>query len=429
MNDNNQFNREPMSNNNQFNNQINNQPINNNQFNNQQVPFNTNQEQSNPTDNMDYSFVEPKKKSKAWIVILLIVILLLGGCAYYYFILTSPKAIFSKIINNDNLKLTENSVENKAAKTNINFKLNTKDELYKDTTDLLKNINLEFSYDINNEEELIYNLKATYKNKSILDAKAISKKDITYLSLKDVYDKVLSITTKEENTDEISTEVYKEIYISITNALIESLKDATYEKTITKYNSKYVTKATLKIDDKLVKNICDKLLKDDKFITNISNITKISSEEVTDEINEIMSYTNDINANINLYLSLLSTEVLSVEIGNQFNNITIDLDNNQYKYKIISESDEVLSGYIETKETNKVKTCTLGIYEPTTQVNITATISIEPISKLETFDITGSKDIDSLTEEESNKILEGVYKQEGINLLIEDLGLNEETEV
>ena len=55
MNDNNQFNQpQSMPNNNQFN-----QP--------QPMPNN------NSSDNMDYSFVEPKKKSKAWIVILLVV--------------------------------------------------------------------------------------------------------------------------------------------------------------------------------------------------------------------------------------------------------------------------------------------------------------------------------------------------------------------
>ena len=249
MNDNNQFNQpQSMPNNNQFNQP---QPMpNNNQFNQPQPMPNNN----NSSDNMDYSFVEPKKKSKAWIVILLVVVLLLGGFAYYYFVLTSPKTIFTKLVNNDNLKLTENNIKNKAAKTSINLKLNSKDETYKEMVDLLENINLEFSYDVNNKEELIYDINATYKDKTAIDIKAISKKDISYLSLGDIYDKVLSVSTKEE-TNEATDELSKEVYTSILNAVKDSLNDATYEKTITKYNSKYVTKATLKIDDKLIKSI------------------------------------------------------------------------------------------------------------------------------------------------------------------------------
>ena len=160
---------------------------------------------NNSSDNMDYSFVEPKKKSKAWIVILLVVVLLLGGCAYYYFVLTSPKTIFTKLVNNDNLKLTENNIKNKAAKTSINLKLNSKDETYKEMVDLLENINLEFSYDVNNKEELIYDINATYKDKTAIDIKAISKKDISYLSLGDIYDKVLSVSTKEETNELMSS--------------------------------------------------------------------------------------------------------------------------------------------------------------------------------------------------------------------------------
>ena len=422
MNDNNQFNQpQSMPNNNQFNQP---QPMpNNNQFNQPQPMPNNN----NSSDNMDYSFVEPKKKSKAWIVILLVVVLLLGGCAYYYFVLTSPKTIFTKLVNNDNLKLTENNIKNKAAKTSINLKLNSKDETYKEMVDLLENINLEFSYDVNNKEELIYDINATYKDKTAIDIKAISKKDISYLSLGDIYDKVLSVSTKEE-TNEATDELSKEVYTSILNAVKDSLNDATYEKTITKYNSKYVTKATLKIDDKLIKSILDKLIKDDKFITNIASISSLSKEEITDELNQVMSSTSDIDANVNLYLSLLGNKILSVEVGNPFNNITVEKDNNQYKYKIIAESEELISGYLEIKENNNIKTYTLSMYESIMQTNIVATISIESITKLDSFDTTKAIDIEDLSEEDTNKIAENILKKEGISLLVEDLGLNEEVE-
>ena len=422
MNDNNQFNQpQPMPNNNQFNQP---QPMpNNNQFNQPQPIPNNN----NSSDNMDYSFVEPKKKSKAWIVILLVVVLLLGGCAYYYFVLTSPKTIFTKLVNNDNLKLTENNIKNKAAKTSINLKLNSKDETYKEMVDLLENINLEFSYDVNNKEELIYDINATYKDKTAIDIKAISKKDISYLSLGDIYDKVLSVSTKEE-TNEAADELSKEVYTSILNAVKDSLNDATYEKTITKYNSKYVTKATLKIDDKLIKSILDKLIKDDKFITNIASISSLSKEEITDELNKVMSSTSDIDANVNLYLSLLGNKILSVEVGNPFNNITVEKDNNQYKYKIIAESEELISGYLEIKENNNIKTYTLSMYESIMQTNIVATISIEPITKLDSFDTTKAIDIEEISEEDYDKIAENILKKEGISLLVEDLGLNEEVE-
>ena len=422
MNDNNQFNQpQSMPNNNQFN-QPQSMP-NNNQFNQPQPMPNNN----NSSDNMDYSFVEPKKKSKAWIVILLVVVLLLGGCAYYYFVLTSPKTIFTKLVNNDNLKLTENNIKNKAAKTSINLKLNSKDETYKEMVDLLENINLEFSYDVNNKEELIYDINATYKDKTAIDIKAISKKDISYLSLGDIYDKVLSVSTKEE-TNEAADELSKEVYTSILNAVKDSLNDATYEKTITKYNSKYVTKATLKIDDKLIKSILDKLIKDDKFITNIASISSLSKEEITDELNQVMSSTSDIDANVNLYLSLLGNKILSVEVGNPFNNITVEKDNNQYKYKIIAESEELISGYLEIKENNNIKTYTLSMYESIMQTNIVATISIEPITKLDSFDTTKAIDIEDLSEEDTNKIAENILKKEGISLFVEDLGLNEEVE-
>ena len=422
MNDNNQFNQpQSMPNNNQFNQP---QPMpNNNQFNQPQPMPNNN----NSSDNMDYSFVEPKKKSKAWIVILLVVVLLLGGCAYYYFVLTSPKTIFTKLVNNDNLKLTENNIKNKAAKTSINLKLNSKDETYKEMVDLLENINLEFSYDVNNKEELIYDINATYKDKTAIDIKAISKKDISYLSLGDIYDKVLSVSTKEE-TNEAADELSKEVYTSILNAVKDSLNDATYEKTITKYNSKYVTKATLKIDDKLIKSILDKLIKDDKFITNIASISSLSKEEITDELNQVMSSTSDIDANVNLYLSLLGNKILSVEVGNPFNNITVEKDNNQYKYKIIAESEELISGYLEIKENNNIKTYTLSMYESIMQTNIVATISIEPITKLDSFDTTKAIDIEDISEEDTNKIAENILKKEGISLFVEDLGLNEEVE-
>ena len=422
MNDNNQFNQpQSMPNNNQFNQP---QPMpNNNQFNQPQPMPNNN----NSSDNMDYSFVEPKKKSKAWIVILLVVVLLLGGCAYYYFVLTSPKTIFTKLVNNDNLKLTENNIKNKAAKTSINLKLNSKDETYKEMVDLLENINLEFSYDVNNKEELIYDINATYKDKPVIDIKAISKKDISYLSLGDIYDKVLSVSTKEE-TNEAADELSKEVYTSILNAVKDSLNDATYEKTITKYNSKYVTKATLKIDDKLIKSILDKLIKDDKFITNIASISSLSKEEITDELNQVMSSTSDIDANVNLYLSLLGNKILSVEVGNPFNNITVEKDNNQYKYKIIAESEELISGYLEIKENNNIKTYTLSMYESIMQTNIVATISIEPITKLDSFDTTKAIDIEEISEEDYDKIAENILKKEGISLLVEDLGLNEEVE-
>ena len=223
-------------------------------------------------------------------------------------------------------------------------------------------------------------------------------------------------------------ELSKEVYTSILNAVKDSLNDATYEKTITKYNSKYVTKATLKIDDKLIKSILDKLIKDDKFITNIASISSLSKEEITDELNQVMSSTSDIDANVNLYLSLLGNKILSVEVGNPFNNITVEKDNNQYKYKIIAESEELISGYLEIKENNNIKTYTLSMYESIMQTNIVATISIESITKLDSFDTTKAIDIEDLSEEDTNKIAENILKKEGISLLVEDLGLNEEVE-
>ena len=378
-------------------------------------------------DEMDISFIEPNKKPIGVIFIIVLLLLIASGIAYYYFVLDNPKTILSTAINNVLDKVNfEETKKNGTIDYNLNLNITSSNNEIKDMLDIINQFKLSGTIGIdNNLNELNGIIK--YKDKQLLNYNILvdnGDNPAMYTRLLDLYDKTIKLELEKENITDYDTNIndYKQIASSFKMVLNSSLENANYKKEYLKLNDEMVKKISLNIDELFLTNIYNKLLQDSLFINSYAKINNMTNEEVSDLLNKDISESKDNNETLNIYLSILKNEFIKFEYINAEDNLTIIKDNDKYNFDLSESFTSVYQGFVKITQVNNKNDLTLSLSLIEKELNIEANIEylVDESKKTNTMDINNSVNLEELTEEETNKIMENLFKNEAFNLFLED---------
>ena len=327
-------------------------------------------QEPNPSNNTDTSFVDekPQKSKLGLILCLLFVLLIIGGIVVYLLfpqLLVNEKKVVEKetslVFSNIRKVIEEtekNTLDFDLEKESLGFsgdiKLNS--DLSFEGFDLsrLGNYSLSFNGVIDKPSDKASTMISLLKNnKDYIVGKAYLEKENLYLSLGDLYSKILSmdidegISTLEFSTESNTKDINK--LLEKTEKILNKNLDKDY---ITKSKEENLVKVSYSFGLKREgKKLIDSYLKDKEVLELISKITNKEIEDVKEELQyskEELDYTTG-NLTINLYLKGIST-VKRIELISEDNKIVIDKEKNNYNYKLVSSNEELFHGTYNSKD-------------------------------------------------------------------------------
>ena len=339
----------------------------------------------------------------------------------------------------------------------------------------IPNEQMNLSFGLSDEEGSIMNLLLAFIN------------DRMYLESDELYNVPLDLGPSELdfsgiNFDEVSTFDYNTIHIILEttkNILIDSLDENKFtiiDSTIEMNNEQVsVKKLTYLLDEENMKRTMDyittEMKNNDEFITALSDVTGLTSEEIRSSLEEDIDYSNFTDIEINLFLNnkddiiagnlieneeelikfTIEDKLFDLFIGDEYNSITmtkeentLNISYNKYEEEIffISLTDE------ENKETIEYRTNSYGddmiikvelsnikssensysadiildysmtSYGVESKFNLEGNMEIVN-AELDNIDTTNSVNVDNLTEEESLVFYENLLE------LLDRIGLTD----
>ncbi len=392
-------------------------------------------------DNMDYSFVEKERNGGGIIAFIIILLLLIGGASYYYFIIDSPQKIFATMAK---VILKEKEPE-KISQIELDFELTpnilTENEDYKIYTNIINEVTINGTIGTDLDNKLSSaSLLTTYKEKDLLDISylaELTEDGNLYLKSDRIFDKIIKIEasseiTKEDTNQQQEYDINLDDYQTLINSFISAIKsammEAKYEKEYVKIDETYLKKITLNIDRLFVEKVYGELLDDESFIKSYAKIYDMTESEVIDELNQEMYDLEDFQETLSIYLTIIKNEFIKLEYLANGDDLIITKENNTYTYELSESYTTIYEGYIKINEdVNNLKSITLnlGLLEEKTSFTIDLNYLYKENQTISKIDTSKSVSIDDLTEEDFNKMLDNISKNETILTLLEDLGLKD----
>ena len=384
----------------------------------------------------------PKTKHKGLKIILAII--LIGALAYggYYLYkekFCNPNITVSNIIEDSEKQIKNDLNDNNLYKINGILKIDGKlNEEYKPVMDILKNLDLNFILESDAKNNLFnISLNTKYKKEQLPDINIYNENDSLYILLQDVFDKYIEISSDEISRDveikekDISKSDIETMINSIIKAIKSSIKSLDYKR----------TEATIKIDEndrnvynnyvqlnetemkKLLKDIVNTLANDSEFIKVFKKIAG-EKAEFTDLNKEIDNAKIPGTYQLNFYTdkNIFSQKLVSVRLENTNDGVTSSI-----YYDKVSNDEVIISvntsgGTITSriKKTNSVFNANLNINILGYSFKLDLSSNYEKIKEITKPDISNSKKIEDLTEEEDNAIDEKLQQYKGMLSLIKD---------
>lgn len=391
----------------------------------------------------------PKTKHKA-LKIILAVFLLVGIMALGYFIykdkFNNPNKIVTDLIQDaekEALKAINETDKNNKYQINglVKFNVTMPGEL-SEITNIINNIDLQFNGEIDEENHIgNVTLNTKYKNNQLLDIKSYYEKDNIYLLLEGIYDKYLKLPT-DNTSDEIieipQVTIEKKDIEVLFNTSFKAIKDALgkldfkRESTTIKINNKdqnvynnYVilNGAELKT---LIKNILNNLAEQNEFTTLFKKKTNFDfKEELEKMYSEIDAEQLNGTYKINFYTNknMLNSKLVSVRLEVVEDGVTssINIDKIADDEIIISINMLGASLSCQMKKNNSAINATLNANITGMTLKINFNFNYEKINNITKPDISNSKNIEDLTEDEKREIEEKIQNNQGLSTFIQDV--------
>ena len=458
-------------------------------------------EQKITKENMEPKEVPKNKNKKRGKVILILILLAIAIVVGLYFGLerlnSNPLSVYKRAINETYQLLDDFLGKNEkgsftldptkeAFLVDTNFTIDIDDE----ELSLLNNYNYDLSLGLdypnnqmnvalglNDEEEEILNLLLSFLN------------DHAYLQSEELYDQILDLgeATLELDLSALSSEEMPKLDKQNLHIILSEMKDiiinsldqekfSVSEETVEINGSKIEGKKfTYLLDqenmERTINYVTKEMIANDELMNALANITGLTTEELTDSLQEEIDYSDYEEININLYTDgsqdiiagsvvekeeavirfTYQEEILNMFIGDEYSNATINKEGNTITFSYSEYDEELLVATISLEEEEKVIevtvndygdtiTCRLAMrnteeqensfssdftlnlemnsYEANMNIELDGTLKIEK-KELTTLDPTNSVEIDSLSEEDQALINENLLK------VLEKLNLNE----
>lgn len=446
---------------------------------------------------------EPKPKRRLGKVILIIILLIAAIAVGLYFglrrLTVNPISIYRSAINDtytlidDYLKesfdnLYDVNVNEEPIRIDTNFTLNTNEEDYAMLNDFEYNLSLGLDLP---HEQMNLALGLSDNEGSIIDVILAFVNDRMYLESDELYNVPLDfgaseLDFNEVNFDEVSTFNYDTIHVILETSkdiLIDSFDENKFTVTDTTVdvNGKQIEgkMITYLLDEENMRRTMDYITEEmnnnDEFITALSNVTGLTSEEIREGLTEEIDYSNYEDIEINIYTdnhndiiagSLVENEeelinftkqdeLFTLFIGDEYTSMTMTTEGNILTISYVEYEEEVFSLKLTSEENREViefRTNSYGdeivaslelsnieastnsysadilldysmtSYGVETTLSLDGNINISN-SPLESIDTANSVEFNNLTEEESLVFYENLLS------LLERIGLTDLTEI
>lgn len=368
---------------------------------------------------------EEKTKKKInktpFIIIAVVLVAILAALLIIKFIVSSPKNLFFKGINEaysnisekfDNDITEENKYKDKVVtlKSSTTFDLNG-NKYYLDSSvisifDLLNQIKLELNETMDYKNSN-FDMDLILSNDSDKLAIETNKRENDiYFKLVDIYDKYISVPFKV-STNVTSKEDLDYVTKSLKDIFLKSLDNSKFVSesatSIINEEELELNKISYEIDsneaDRIIKNIIEEMKKDDKLIEILSNNSNISKEEfisTLDSAIENLDTTSMDKVIISVYTKGILNEVISYDIYVKSENKSFKIAFSDYKdvEEIKISLNEMTMITLSTKKvkdneyetTIKSLTATAKINTTTTDEKTTMLITLDELSSKIDFD-------------------------------------------
>ena len=393
-----------------------------------------NKEEFKEKDEIETYFSDAKKKSfPTGIIFLILFLICISGGIYYYFVIDNPQNIFKTIFNNGINRLEINS-NNKQMSIDfsIDTDITTNNKEYLDIVNILTQISIKGTEMVDYNEKKAYGkIDTFYQGKDLLSMELLYEDNNAYLKLYEIFDKVIKFQFDEEEKKDMDASFEHEkdsiniISKKLTDNIEYLLENAKYSKEYTKIEEKPVKKITLLINKELMEEFFDTLINDQEFIQNYSLLFDMTEDETIKSLKELKNKLTKHDEKISLYLTILKNEFLMLENIFGEKRVTIVKEEEQYLYKMYSNSIIEYQGYVTIKKDNNNYQISFSIEDIEEEINIEINFdfSIEYNKTIESMDITNSIDYENMTEEDINKITDNLLKNKAILSLTTDMML------
>ena len=385
-------------------------------------------------EDMDTSFVEPKKHHFFLGFFIFLLLVIIGGACAYYFVLDTPKKTYLTLLDKltkDNPVISENTNNDINYNYSISTNLLSNDKETQQVLDIINKIDLTGTtkYE-NNILKGTNNIK--YNKEELLDItyRLDLSNPALYIKLNKVLDKVIKLDVNTTTPVTSSFDNNKDDYIKLFNLVIKnfklSLENANFERKITKLNNNFVFKETLFLDETLEKELLTKLIHDDEFLQTYAKINGYTVTEASDELNEELANLEPDKSTITVYKTILKNELQKVELIDEDNNFIITKEDNKYNYEIVEKNELLYKGYVKVdKNNNETKEAiNIELIKEKISLEVNMTYS-KNTNSIEELDPKKAISTEKLTEEDVTKIMQYLQENKTVKSLLDDLGLTE----
>ena len=387
---------------------------------------------------------KPKHKGlKIMLAILLIAGLIVGGYFLYKHKFNDPNSIVNNVFEEarNSVKESLKKVDNKGiykidGHVKIDSNINT-DEIGEILT-ILKDLELQFSGETDSKKIITnFNISSKYKNDALFGIKGRLEDNTIYVLLDGLYDKYLKLESHNTMTPTDAI-VDSDDIETIIDALLTAGKkeftklDIKKNDTKTTVNGKeidvidnYIELKDKEVND-LIKNIINNLKNNQKFLDVIKKLLKTDAKEMLDGIEKNINkdeFKGTYKISFYTDKGLLNKKLISIKQSITQNNITtsIIIDKISDDEMMISIQVPTTQYSIKYKLNKSIANVVLSMNSMGAYINIEFSANYEPINEVSKLDVSNSKNIEDLTQEEEQEIEKKFMENKTLLKLIEEI--------
>jgi len=401
---------------------------------------------------------KPKNKKNKLLIILIAVFVLLacalGGISYY---MSTPKQIFKSIINKafntaiDTIKSDEtSSIVTFDLKANVKMEGDIaddfSDEYYgidpNELLAILNNLSISGKIGFDRDNKLAQiELDSKYEGANLVSGGMYFQDEKAYISLDGIYDKHISTEIEDYDTyfeDLENKDDYVLVLKKLKKAVGKSLKDEYFEQE----KEDGLTKNTLIVDEEtfseILLTILEELADDEDFIESFAVISEMDEDEIEEMLDEaiedledIEEYDDTVEFQISIYTKGLFNKFQKLEVvmeeedyyGDK-NTIKIIFereDKENYSFKMVQNKETMMSGKVKVVE-EKDKTSVSGsVTVEGITIGVDFSYSVDTKTKLSAINVDNSIDVEDVTDQDGETILNNLQNIEGFKKIEEDI--------
>lgn len=373
-------------------------------------------EQDSYTSSFDFGKSNYKKK-KLPIILIVILLLIVGVGVGFYFYISTPMNVFKMSIDNV-IKDISKTADAKTISGSVKFtpKLSSSNASTKNIFDVLNKIEFSANYQLDYSQKIAnFDFSSTKDSKNLLAGNFYLENGYGYAFINGLYDKYFKFSLKNYN-DYFEYDINKQDINIVINKSGEALKKALEKDCFSKKKEAGLTENTLLLEGQngadLIIRLINNLLDDDEFLSSYAKIVESTKDEVKENLKNVQEESqklftdqeNKIKITISIYTKGILNKVQSIKIVSNNNNVNNTIDIKDNTYKIVSKTKEEIMQFGIT-------------YDYTTKAAINKK------------NITNSKEISDLTDQDIKDIYENLMTNEELINFFGELSLGDNLSV